>query len=46
MSIVTTYKENAHLFTKGASELVLGSCHEWYNCLSGEIEPITSDLEE
>lgn len=46
MSIVINYQDNAHLFMKGASELILGSCQQWFNSLSGDIEPITSDLEE
>ncbi len=44
MSIVVEYKDNVHLFIKGASELVLESCNQWYNNLSGEIEPLSSNL--
>ncbi len=31
MSIIVNYEDNAHLFIKGASELVLSSCNQWYN---------------
>ena len=44
MSIIVNYEDNAHLFIKGASELVLSSCNQWYNSRTEEIEPITSEL--
>ena len=31
MSIVTNYKDQPYLFIKGASEIILGGCSEWYN---------------
>lgn len=37
MSIVVNYKDDATLFIKGASELVLSSCTQWYNNETGEI---------
>ena len=44
MSIVVEYNDAAHLFIKGASEIVLASCNQWYNNQSGEIEPLTSEV--
>jgi magnesium-transporting ATPase (P-type) len=41
MSIVVNYKDNATVFIKGASEIVLGSCTQWFNSATGEVEPIT-----
>jgi Ca2+ transporting ATPase len=41
MSVVIDYDGYAHLFTKGASEIILEGCHEWFNSDSGEIESIT-----
>lgn len=41
MSIVVQYKDNATLFMKGASEIVLGSCNQWFNSATGEVEPIS-----
>jgi len=35
MSVVVNYKENAHLFIKGASEMVLTSCTQWFNSQNG-----------
>ena len=44
MSVVVNYKDNAYLFIKGASEIVLASCNSWYNNQSGEKEPITCEM--
>lgn len=41
MSVVISYKDEAHLFIKGASEIILESCNEWYNSHSRENEPIS-----
>ena len=46
MSVVVNYKDSAHLFTKGASEIILSGCTEWYNSQNGEIEPITSEVNQ
>lgn len=46
MSIVVNYQDNAHLFIKGASEMILSCCTQWYNNQSGEVEPITAELQE
>jgi len=46
MSIVVNYGSNATLFIKGASELVLTSCNQWYNSETGEVEPITAELQD
>ena len=35
MSIVVNLNDSAHLFIKGASELVLASCSQWYNSQTG-----------
>ncbi len=35
MSVVINYKDNPHLFIKGASEIVLASCLTWYNNQTG-----------
>jgi P-type Ca2+ transporter type 2B len=44
MSIVVDYQDGMHLFIKGASEIVLASCNQWVNNRTGEIEPITNEL--
>lgn len=41
MSVVLNYKENAHIFVKGASEMVLSSAVSWHNAMTNEVEPIT-----
>jgi len=46
MSIVVNYRNDATLFIKGASELVLTSCNQWYNSETGEVEPITAELQD
>lgn len=46
MSVVVNYKDNASLFTKGASEIVLSTCTQWYNSQNGEIEPISSAIND
>ena len=46
MSVVINYNESAHLFIKGASEMVLSSCTQWFNSQNGEIEPISTDIQE
>lgn len=46
MSIVLNYNDNAHLFIKGASQIVLGSCNKWYNNQSGQIEDITPQVSD
>jgi Ca2+ transporting ATPase len=46
MSVVLNYKENAHLFIKGASEMVLASCNSWYNNQSGQVEPIAPEMNQ
>ena len=43
MSVVVNYKEDATLFIKGASEIVLGSCTQWFNSQNGQIEPISEE---
>ena len=35
MSIIVQYNDEAHLFIKGASQMVLSSCNQWYNNQSG-----------
>lgn len=40
MSTIIDYQNSLHLFIKGASELVLASCSQWFNNLTGEIELI------
>jgi len=44
MSVVVNYKDNAFLFIKGASEMVLASCNSWFNNQSGEVEPISPEM--
>lgn len=44
MSIVIQYQDRATLFIKGASELVLDSCNQWFNSATGEVEPISEGL--
>jgi magnesium-transporting ATPase (P-type) len=41
MSTIVDYHNSAHVFIKGASELVLASSHQWFNSHSGEIEELT-----
>lgn len=46
MSIITAYKGQLHLFTKGASEIILASCQDMYNQRTGNIEPIDKNQVE
>jgi Ca2+ transporting ATPase len=41
MSTIVDYNDSAHVFIKGASELVLASSHQWFNSESGEVEELT-----
>jgi magnesium-transporting ATPase (P-type) len=41
MSTIIDYNGSLHLFIKGASELVLASCSQWLNNLTGQVESIT-----
>lgn len=40
MSIISSYKGQLHLFTKGASEIILEGCQDMFNQKTGTIEPI------
>ena len=40
MSVVIDYKGEAHLFIKGASEIVLAACDKWMNAQTGEVQAI------
>jgi magnesium-transporting ATPase (P-type) len=31
MSVILDYKGESHIFIKGASEMVLQTCDQWYN---------------
>ena len=46
MSVVVEYKGDAYLFIKGASEIVLKSSDSWYNTGSGEVEPISHQVNQ
>lgn len=46
MSVVVSYKNSAHLFIKGASEIVLASSNQWFNSSTGEIEAITPQIQK
>jgi magnesium-transporting ATPase (P-type) len=35
MSVVVNYKDGAHLFVKGASEIVLACSNQWFNNVTG-----------
>ncbi len=44
MSVICEHDGNNTLFVKGASEMVLACCTDWYNQKTGEIEPITQEV--
>ena len=46
MSVVIDYKGEAHLFIKGASEIVLKSSSSWFNHATGEVEPISHSVNQ
>ena len=41
MSVIVDFKGEAHIFVKGASEMVLATCSSWYNMKTNEIEPLS-----
>lgn len=40
MSVLLTRNSENYLFVKGASEMVLGCCNEWYDMKTNKVEPI------
>ncbi len=41
MSVVLQHKEQTCLFIKGASEIILDTCNEWFNSTNGQLETIS-----
>lgn len=37
MSVIADFKNESHIFVKGASEMVLATCSQWYNMETNEI---------
>jgi len=44
MSTIIEYNKSLHVFTKGASELILASSNQWFNSDSGEVEELTEEV--
>ena len=40
MSVIVKYEGQLHIFTKGASEMVLQGCSDWFNPITNNIETI------
>jgi magnesium-transporting ATPase (P-type) len=40
MSIIVKHNGFAHVFIKGASEIILDSCKEWFNGVTGQVETL------
>lgn len=46
MSVVLENKGNQLILVKGASEMVMASCSDWFNPETNEVEPITPAVKE
>lgn len=46
MSVVLEYKGQQIILVKGASEMVMGSCSDWYNPETDQVETITPKLRD
>ena len=44
MSVMVDFKKEAHIFVKGASEMVLSTCDSWFNMEKNEIQPISAEV--
>ena len=44
MSVIVNYNNDNMIFVKGASEMVLGTCNQWYNMEDNTIEDISEHV--